>query len=235
MEKRSIRSFSLPIIGATLLLFGCAQTEQKTDIDVNEIEVGNYVFDFPPDYELITEQGIDSYVGKVKGDSMSFQFDFGYYSNDFEQPVEEYLENGDWQFELPYRFMKEGIIYDDRNTPEVDVLSIRPATKQDSAVGSGSDYIAKCRHDSIEFDFSIYIPSKIKDLYFEIDTIDDHYRKIVWAKDPKNGRTGIYIKDLNSYKESINGSLALSMTSRNLTYKQQETALMIFKTGRPKQ
>ena len=223
------------MICTTVLLYSCIQTVQKTDTDINEIEVGNYVFDFPPDYELNTEQGIDSYVGKVKGDSMSFQFDFGYYSNDFEQPEEEYLENGDWQFELSYRFMKEGIIYDDRNTPEVDVLRIRPATAEDSAIGRGSDYIAKCRYDSIEFDFAIYIPSKIKNLYFEIDTLDDHYRKIVWTKDPKNGRTGIYIKDLNSYNESINSFLALSMTSRNLTYEQQEAAIRIFKTGRPKQ
>ena len=56
-------------------------------------------FEFPPgkfssDFELVTENGIDSYVGKIKGDSMCFSFDFGYYSSDFEQTSQEYLENG---------------------------------------------------------------------------------------------------------------------------------------------
>ncbi len=217
-----------------LMLFGCKQTERKSNGQLNTIEVGDYLFDLPADFELVTEKGIDSYVGKIKGDSMCFDFDFGYYSNDFEQTPQEYLESGFWRNYLSYRFMKEGITYDQTNTPKVEVRSIRPATIQDSTIGKGCDYVAKCKYDKTEFDFAVYIPSKIKQTNYSIDTIDNQYRKIVWAKDPKKSTTGIYLRDLNGFNESINSYLALSITTGNLTNKLQETALKIFKTGRHK-
>ena len=130
--------------------------------------------------------------------------------------------------------MKVGITYDDRNMPKVDVINIRPATIQDSTIGKGCDYVAKCKHDTTEFDFAVYIPDEIKQLNFTIDTVDNQYRKIVLAKDPLNGTTGIYLRDLNGFNESINSYLALSMATSNLTSKQQEIALKIFKTGRHK-
>ena len=219
---------------ALIILFSCGQTEKKLDGQWKTIEVGDYLFDFPADFELVSEKGIDSYVGKIKGDSMWFGFDFGYYSSDFEQTSQEYLENGFWRMQLPYRFMKEGITYDQTNTPKVDVINIRPATIQDSNIGSGCDYVAKCKHEKTEFDFAVYIPNEIKQTNYLIDTVDNQYRKVVWAKDPKKGTTGIYIRDLNGFNESINSYLALSMATGKLTSKQQETALKIFKTGRHK-
>lgn len=217
-----------------VILFGCGHTEKKSDGQLKTIEVGDYLFDFPADFELVTEKGIDSYVGKIKGDSMWFGFDFGYYSNDFEQTSQEYLENGFWRNELSYRFMKEGITYDPTNTPKVDVMSIRPATIEDSIIGKGCDYVAKCKHDKTEFDYAIYIPNEIKQTNYSIDTVHNQYRKIVWAKDPQKGTTGIYLRDLNGLNKSINSYLALSMATSKLTSKQQETALKIFKTGRHK-
>lgn len=217
-----------------MFLFGCGQTEKKSDGQWKTIEVGDYLFDFPADFELVTEKGIDSYVGKIKGDSMWFGFNFGYYSNDFEQTPQEYLDKGHWRLALSLQFMKEGITYDQTNMPKVDVINIRPATIQDSTIGTGCDYVAKCKHDTTEFDFAVYIPDEIKQLNFTIDTVDNQYRKIVLAKDPQKGTTGIYIRDLNSFSESINSYLALSMATGKLTSKQQETALKIFKTGRHK-
>jgi hypothetical protein len=208
------------------------QTEKKSDGQLKAIEVGDYLFDFPSDFELVTEKGIDSYVGKIKGDSMWFGFDFGYYSNDFEQTPQEYLDNGHWRYNVANLFMKVGITYDQTNMPKVDILSIRPATAQDSTIGKGCDYVAKCIHDETEFDYAVYIPNEIKELNFAVDTIGGHYRKIVWAKDPQKGRTGIYLRDLNGFNESINSYLALSMSTSNLTIEQQETALKIFRTGR---
>jgi hypothetical protein len=216
------------------LLFSCAQTELKTDEKWKTIEIGNYLFDFPTDFELITEQGIDSYVGKIKGDSMSFYFDFGYYSNNFEQTTKEYLDNGEWRYYLSYRFMKESSSYNQINTPKVDILEIRPATINDSAIGKGCDYVAKCKHNTTEFDVAVYIPNEIKQTNYAIDTANNQYRKIVWAKDPRKGRTGIYIKDLNGFNSSINSYLALSMETDNLSVEQQELALKIFKSGRHK-
>ena len=185
----------------TILLFGCGQTENKSDRQWKTIEIGDYLFDFPTDFEIVNEKEIDSYVGKIKGDSMWFGFDFGYYSSDFEQTSQEYLENGFWRMKLPYRFMREGKTYDLTNTPKVDVISIRPATIQDSTIGKGCDYVAHCKHDKIEFDYPIYIPNEIKQTNYSIDTIDNQYRKIVWAKDTKKGTTGIYLRDLNGFNK----------------------------------
>lgn len=218
----------------TLFLFSCEQTEKKSEGQWKTIEVGDYLFDFPSDFELFKDKGIDSYVGKIRGDSMWFGFDFGYYSDDFEQIPQEYLDKGHWQLALPYPFMKEGITYDQTNLPKVDVINIRPATVLDSTIAKGCDYVAKCKHDKIEFDFAVYIPNEIKQLNFIIDTVDNHYSKIVLAKDPQKGTTGIYIRDLNSFSKSINSYLALSMATSKLTLQQQETVLKIFKTGRHK-
>ena len=55
-----------------------------------------YQFDFPLDFDLIKEQGIDSYVGKIEGDCLTFGFDYGYYSNSFEESPQEYLDKGNW-------------------------------------------------------------------------------------------------------------------------------------------
>lgn len=217
-----------------VLLFGCDQHEKNSDDQWKTIKVGDYLFDFPGDFTLVADNGIDSYVGKIKGESMSFGFDFGYYSNDFEQTLQEYLDNGDWRLALSYQFIKADITYDQTNMPKVDVLNIRQATIQDSTMGKGFDYVATCKQDTTKFDFPVYIPDEIKQLNFHVDTIDNQYRKIVWAKDPQNGTTGIYIRDLNSFDKTINSHLALSMATSKLTIEQQEIALKIFKTVRLK-
>ncbi len=196
------------------------------------IEVGDYRFDFPPDFELIEEQGIDSYVGKIAGDSMVFHFDFGYYSNRLEQTPEEYLAQGYWRKELSYLFMKNGITYDQTNMPRVDVLSIKQATAADSSIAKGFGYIALCKHDTTEFEFPFSIPAEITQLNFRIDTVDHFYRKIVFAKNPAKGYTGIYLRDLDNLNTSMNNQVALSMVTNSLTQKQQAIALKIFQTVR---
>jgi hypothetical protein len=218
----------------TIFLFGCLHTEKESGQQLNTIQVGDYLFDFPIDFKLVEEKGIDSYVGIVRGDSMCFGFDFGYYSSNFEQTPVEYLDKGHWRLNLPSQFMKEGITYDQTNLPKVSVLNIRPATLGDSALGGGSDYIARCKLDKTEFDYAVYIPEEIKQLNFAIDTFDRQYRKIVIAKDPQKGTTGIYIRDLNRFSKSVGNYLALSMATSKLTMQQQEIALKIFRTGRRK-
>lgn len=221
-------------ISILIILSGCAPKSPKPDGQWSAIEVGDYIFDFPPDFNLVEEKGIDSYVGRIQGDSLQLYFDFGYYSDDFEPTPGEYLEKGLWRLSLSTRFMQNNITYDQTNIPKVDVLNIRPATTQDSTLGKGCDYVATCKHERTEFDFPVYLPQEIKQLEFIVDTFANQYRKIVLAKDPKKGITGVYLRDLYSYNASINNGLALSMSADELTKKQQEMVLKIFKTGRHK-
>ncbi len=130
--------------------------------------------------------------------------------------------------------MNEGTTYDQTSIPKVDVISIRPATIQDSTIGKGCEFVARCKHNDTEFDFAVYVPDEIKQTSYSIDTIDNQYRKMVWSKEPKKGMTGIYLKDLDGFNKSINSYLALSMATSNLTSKQQAIALRIFRTGRHK-
>lgn len=220
----------------SLLIFlnACGPPSEKSEEKLKAIEVGDYIFDFPNDFELITEKGIDSHVGKIKGDSMQFGFDYGYYSNSLGKTLPEFLLDSQWKYNLPYLFMKEGITYDHTNMPKVTILQVRSATSKDSILGNGCDYVATCEHDKVKFDYAIYIPENIKNMNFYIDTVDNQCRKIVWAKDSYKGLTGIYIKDINGFNTSINNFLALSMATSHLSKEQQEIALKILKSARRK-
>ena len=222
----------LIFISVLLLLIGCAKPSDNSDGKLKTIEIGDYIFDFPSSFELIEEKGLDSYVGKVKGDSISFGFDFGYYSNSLQQTAQEYIEQGYWKDYASYQFMKEGVVYDNSNTPKVEILNIRPASLSDSTIGKGCDFIAKCKHKNKEFDFPIYIPTEIKYSKFIIDTVDNQYRKIVYTQSPLKKTAGIYIRDIKGFNKSINNYLALSMFTSNLTQEQQEIAIKILLTGR---
>ncbi|MEM9672884.1 MAG: hypothetical protein AAF992_09840 [Bacteroidota bacterium] len=196
------------------------------------IEIGDYQFDFPSDFKLAKERGIDSYVGKIKGDSLWLAFDFGYYSSSFAKTPEELLKEESWRWEAAYQFMENGVTYDNKNYPKIETLSIRPADSQDSSYERGVDYIATCIYEDTTFEYPIFIPAETEEVTFKIDTIGNSFRKIVIASDPKKGITGIYLRDLDGFNESINSYLALSMSTSNLTETQQELVLKIFDTGR---
>jgi hypothetical protein len=210
-----------------VLLTGCSDKAKPENI-----AIGNYSFTFPHDFDLNEETGIDSYVGKIKGDSIEFAFDYGRYSDSFTETTQEYLDNKFWLHEAGYRFLKEGITYDINNYPKVELLHLRQATKDDSTEFKNVDFVATCKHDSLTFDYPIFLPDKIKRYIIKIDTIQNHLRKIIIAKDPLKGLTGIYLKDLKGSTELSNNTLALSMATRRLTKAQQDTVLKVFSTVR---
>lgn len=218
---------TLLCISILFLFFGCKYIDKKSEVKWKTIEVGDYLFDFPQNFRLIKEQGIDSYVGRIKGNNITFEFDFGFYSNDFEQTVDEYLKDGDWRGLIAFQFMKDGVNYDDRNMPNVEIMNIRPATAKDNSKNKKYDFVAECIYENSKFEYPISIPDDIKNQNFSVDTIQNVYRKIVFSRDTKNGVTGIYLA-------KINGTVALSMFTSNLTAVQQKTVLKIFKTGRLK-
>ena len=71
------------------LVFGCVH---KLEDNWQTIEIGDYFFDFPNDYKLIKQQGYDSYVGIIKGDSITFNFDFGTTTGNLTSDSEEWIE-----------------------------------------------------------------------------------------------------------------------------------------------
>lgn len=217
----------LRILLVLLPLISCNTVKQQETESWQTLTVGGYLFEFPVDFKLIEETGIDSYVGRVEGDSISFFFDYGEYSNELAPTPEQYLEDSAWVRDASYQFMESGKTYNVENLPEVEVLSMRNATLQDSLKWKGSDYVATGRYDKYIFDFPIYLPKETKEHDISIDTIDNHYRKIVKAKNPKKGLTGIHIKPINS-------DTALTMVVDSLTESQQDIVAKILSTVRAK-
>jgi len=209
----------------TLLLLGCSdKSSHKT------ITIGEYAFDFPNDFHEIEEQGIDSYVGKIKGDSIRFDFDYGYYSDRLVETEQEYIDKKYWLQYAEHRFMKPGITYDDNNRPKIELINVRQATNSDTEKFENADFIAKCKHDTTVFDYPIILPDKTKQHIVKVDTIQNHLRRIIIAKDPLKGLTGIFLQNLGGYNKSINSHPALSMVTSSLTKRQQDSVLKIFST-----
>ena len=108
------------------------------------IEIGEYVFDFPQGFKLVKEQGIDSYIGRVEDDEMSFRFDLGLWTNTLSDIPADYLEKGEWKYDfLAYEFHKYNAAIKEEDMKRVEVLNIRPATPQYKNSRSYGDYVAK--------------------------------------------------------------------------------------------
>lgn len=51
--------------------------------NLKTINIYDYKLEVPSQFQLIEEQGIDSYVGKLSGEGIEIQFDFGMYTSPF--------------------------------------------------------------------------------------------------------------------------------------------------------
>lgn len=49
--------------------------------NLKSIDIYDYQLEVPAQFELIEEQGIDSYVGKLSGEGIDIPFDFGVYTS----------------------------------------------------------------------------------------------------------------------------------------------------------
>ncbi len=228
--KQSIKYNTIDYAKSILIFLAFLFVSCTDKTKLKTITIGEYSFDFPNDFKQVEEQGIDSYIGKVKGDSIELGFDYGYYSDRLVETEQEYIEKKIWLQYAGYQFMKPGITYDNNNYPKIEFLGLRQTTNGDTAKFKNADFIAKCKHDSILFDYPITLPAKTKQHIVKIDTIQNHLRRIIIAKNSLNGLTGIFLMKLNNYNQSMNSSTALSMATSGLTKKQQDSVLKIFST-----
>lgn len=78
----------------TLSLTNCNNDENSNleYTNLKAIEIGDYKFDFPSQFQPIEEQGIDSYIGKVIGAGIELTYDFGIYTNPYENLPEGAFE-----------------------------------------------------------------------------------------------------------------------------------------------
>jgi hypothetical protein len=205
----------------------------QEEVPWKTIQVGGYYFDFPSDFKLVEEQGIDSYIGRIEGDEFTLWFDYGYYSGDFGPTPEEYLQDSSWVLEAGYQLMEPGREYGNETMPRPKVFSVRYATPEDSCLEKGCDYIAKCQFQNTVFEHPIYLPEETENTTIKIDTVAYQYRRVAVSNLNKGGVAGMYIRDLSDFNASMNSYLALSISADSLDKEQQALVLKIFDTVKP--
>jgi len=215
----------LTLLFALLMAISCRHQTRDS------ITIGTYSFSFPKDFDLIKEDGIDSYVGKITNKHVSLGFDYGYYSDKLIPSPEEYIESKQWLTRFVSDCNQETPIERQVSISDIGILNIRKSNFSDHLRQSESEYTALLKwRDGKQLEYQIEIPEDFKPYTIQIDTIENCLRKIVIAKNPYRGLTGIYLRDLKGHNESINSSLALSMSSSRLTKSQQDSLLKIFNT-----
>jgi hypothetical protein len=80
---KQFKQFTFIIIVA--LIWSCSNDDDTTmnnpPIYENRIDIGDYSFYFPDDFQLEVLQGIDSYIGRINGNESSLFFDYGWYTS----------------------------------------------------------------------------------------------------------------------------------------------------------
>ena len=204
-----------------------AVSENPEETPWKTVEIGPYLFDVPQSFELIPGQGIDSYIGKLKGNGIIFRFDYGNYSSGMVKSPDEFIRDDRWRYHLMYRSKA------DTNTLTVPgLLAYRPARITDSLFAEGCDFIATCERDGVLFEAAVFLPEETEAHIFKIDTTAELYTKLTIARKPRAGTTGIYLKKINGPRGWSRNAPALALFTDKLTKKQQCLAVTILKTGR---
>lgn len=197
------------------------------------MDLGHYLIDFPRGFRLKPESGIDSDVGNFVSKDMTLGYDYGAYSDTLVATPQEYIKQGWWKDAAIMMYL------DKDKYPNVDwvktkVLHVRPSVKTDSILARGCDYVADCAYQEFRFQLPLTIPQEIKNHNVIVDTIDHHYRRLVWPKPSKKGVTGIYMRDERGNRFNSMEYPAWVIAGYNLSSQQQLLALKIFRTLRPK-
>jgi hypothetical protein len=208
-----------------LLFLSCNNFEKVSS--VSEITIQDYSFSFPSNYKKIKRETFNSNVGEISNDTLSFNFHF---SDHVQQPVKtlaQFFEDEDWKPAVLLDIATKKYV---TNIENLLFSKPRTATEKDSTIGKGCDYVVKCRFDNNEFESPIYLPTEMKGIVISIDTVFGHHRETYKSSNPKNGITGIFIKKIPKNKKDSLQSNALSLTTSNLTVKQQSEVLKICST-----
>ncbi len=227
-----IKKFFLPVLISCCMACNYSKDHWKT------IEVGQYLLNVPQDFNFKPIQGIDSQGGLISNGRMKLYTGFGYFTDTLTSTPQEYLDMRWFIGEAATQFMKPGIIYDKRNQPKIELISIRPSTRRDSDkyhFFGGADYIAICKHDGKVFNWPIKLPPDVKHHAVQIDTFNNLYRRVAIPQKGYNGETGVYMRARKDFNPSRNSYYAIVIGKDSLSEQQQALALKIFKTLRPKE
>ncbi len=230
------------------LLLGCKpKVNNEPKLNANgwqDLDMGAFKISVPPNWKYQQQQGIDSFVGEIKGPGVSLSFDFSGmgYANSLLPSEQEYLKAGE-------RFYKVGVTYTanfnvkneiavqmkklgtiDSTLVHVEAdpsyetkTNIHLPTTEQKIQYPKADYIVDLTYRDSTILIPIEIPIAIKTHHIQIDTTDKYIIKTIWPKVPSKGVTGVYYKSRSS-------TLNFQMSASNLSKQDQDLALQAFKT-----
>jgi predicted AlkP superfamily pyrophosphatase or phosphodiesterase len=210
----------LHIVICVLTLTACNSENSAYD-NQNWIEIGEYSFKFPNDFELIKEKGIDSYVGKISNGKIDFQFDYGYYSDPLDKSVDEFLSRDVWKLTALGR---------NNLLPEGDITGLVEKTELIRYYSSDSiNYTLIFQYESDTIQCTVKIPEEIQKLKVDIDTIDNIRYKFVRSY----YYVGMNVKNLMSFNKSMNSCKSLSILATKLSPDEIKKCYEILRTCKP--
>lgn len=212
---------NLIIILTYLAICSCSD-QQPTEKDVNIIEVGDYSFEFPNDFEKFAKEGIDSRVGYISNGQVQFQYDFGYYSNSLTKSIEEYFAEDFWKWNALYSIGVVG-----RRDPQS--FAARTEFIGYSELDS-SHYQLKFVYEGDTVLYTADVPLQISQSHIEHDTINNVAFKYVDGPEYK----GLYAVDLDSYNQSLNSYLSLSIYVDSVSDQKTKEVMKILRSCKHK-
>lgn len=212
-----------------------------------------FSIEVPANWKYIKQQGIDSFVGEIRGPKVKLSFDCsdrGYASSLIQAP-EEYIER---QVAISYShlFNEPDVIYTHEkrvrnvkademkklNTTDSSRVKVKPfirpqtkiykPTDKDLMKFKNADYLVSLTYKDSTITVGVTLPDDIRKHNVKIDTVDKFVIKTIWPKKTGDGMTGVYYRKLDSrFDLQING--------QNLKEQQQAEALKAFRTVKIKE
>jgi hypothetical protein len=214
---------------------------------LHTIDTGAFQIEVPRNWVYKKEKGIDSFVGKIVGDSVKLSFDYSEagYANSLLSTENDYFDENESEWmPISAPYFKMGVTYTSgsvvserekimkeegiKDTSLVKVENFQIPTvkiqKEEKDTSKG-DYQIRLTYKDTSVVIGFKIPNEIKQHNFEVDTVDNiYYRKIIYPKETiEDGITGIYFKDLKS-------NFKFNICGHNLSKANSEKAIKAFKS-----
>lgn len=236
------------LLGFLLLLPACHPEELTC---CRTLETKFFTIKTPHQWRFRERQGVDSYVGVIKGPGITVHVDFSNmgFANTFFPSQEEYLhdERPIWTlFKAMEAFSEEGVIYAPYNlewvkrehekkrkpgdTTEIIVkafpspeTSVRDLTEEEQNLYPEAHYMGVMTFEGKTVEVPITIPEETLKHHIKTDSASNFKIKTVWPKETGDGWTGIVFL-------LPDGHGLLNLTAMDVNAENQAALLKAFKT-----
>lgn len=233
--------YPILILGLVAL---CSCSPKNADVylaspkaDWHKIDLGSFELEAPKDYKYKQRQGIDSYVGQISNGKTTFEFDYGWYSNNKPLTPRELFE--DTKTTLYWDEILE--VFGSELNPDSLFFEIQEKfiVKKVTPIGDGQFLAAlELNGQQAQIQFEPFAKDEDNEYFqykIEEDQDDFYYKKLYTPKKlGQRARAGVYIEDLLNKIESPYGYDQLAFYTFDMNQNNQEVLLEILQTVKMK-